>query len=276
MSVHLHIKDKSGNSVFLKASAFRKNTRKTDPHKHNSYFEMVYLSAGRGYHTIDDRRYEVRPPVLFFIRQDQVHHWDLEEGIEPDGFVLILKRAFFEKSLDGELKELLEKISQLSCAYLDGGEVIDQLLGLLVRETALEGGGSFSFVEGILKGLFVKILEAARPAPNRRARRKDLYRAFTELLLDERPLRNNVAYYAGRLNTTPQNLNAACRKAVDRAAAAVLADYMIGEAKRLLAYTDNTVAEVSLALAFKDPSHFVKYFKRHTTYTPKGFRAIQR
>lgn len=255
---------------------FRKNTRKTDPHKHNSYFELVYLSAGRGYHTIDDRRYEVRPPVLFFIRQDQVHHWDLEEGIEPDGFVLILKRVFFEKSLDGELKELLEKISQLSCAYLDGGEMIDQLLGLLVRETALEGGGSFSFVEGILKGLFVKILEAARPAPNRRAQRKDLYRAFTELLLDERPLRNNVAYYAGRLNTTPQNLNAACRKAVDRAAAAVLADYMIGEAKRLLAYTDNTVAEVSLALSFKDPSHFVKYFKRHTTYTPKGFRAIQR
>ncbi len=51
---------------------------------------------------------------------------------------------------------------------------------------------------------------------------------------------------------------------------------VIAEAKRLLAYTDNTVAEVSLALSFKDPSHFVKYFKRHTAYTPKGFRAMGR
>jgi AraC-like DNA-binding protein len=128
----------------------------------------------------------------------------------------------------------------------------------------------------MLKGLFVKILEAARPVSARRGQRKELYRAFTELLLHERPLRNNVAHYAEELNTTPQNLNAVCRKAVDRAAADVLADHVIGEAKRLLVYTDSTVAQVSLALSFKDPSHFVKYFKRYTTYTPKGFRDLQR
>ncbi len=275
MSLNLQVKDKSENSRFLKAAPFRKNTRKTEPHKHNSYFEIIFLSAGKGFHTIDNRRYDVRPPVLFFVRQEQVHYWDLEEGTEPEGFVLILKRIFFEKSLDGELKELLEKVSQLSCASLGEAEVIDQLLGLIVRENAREDGGSFSFVEGLLKALFVKILEAARPAPEGRRHRKELYRAFTELVLRERPLRNNVAHYAELLNTTPQNLNAVCRKAVNRAAAEVLADHMVGEAKRLLAYTDNTVAEVSFALSFKDPSHFVKYFKRYTSFTPKGFRATQ-
>lgn len=274
MNSDISIKDQSKDSRFLKAAAFRKDTRKTEPHKHNSYFELVYLSAGRGYHTIDNRRYEVRPPVLFFIRQEQVHHWDLDMDMEPDGFVVILKKVFFERSLDGELKELLEKISQLSCAYLDDAAVVDQLLGLIVQETTQDGGGSFSFVEGMLKGLFVKIAEAARPATDRRGRRKELYRAFTELLLHERPLRNNVAHYAERLNTTPQNLNAVCRKAAARSAAEVLAEYVIGEAKRLLAYTDNTVAEISFSLSFKDPSHFVKYFKRHTGYTPKGFREI--
>jgi AraC family transcriptional activator of pobA len=276
MGIDLQIKDKSGNSVFLKAAAFRKNIRRTEPHRHNSYFELVYLSAGSGHHTIDQQRYEVRPPVLFFIRQDQVHHWELEEAVEPEGFVLILKKIFFEKSLDGELKNLLERISQLSCAYLQDGGMIDQLLGLIIRETAGEDGGSFSFVEGMLKGLFVKILEAARPATDRRAQRKELYHAFTELLLHERPLRNNVAHYARRLNTTPQNLNAVCRKAAERSATEVLADYLIGEARRLLAYTDNTVSEVSFALSFKDPSHFVKYFKRHTSLTPKEFRSLQR
>lgn len=132
------------------------------------------------------------------------------------------------------------------------------------------------FVEGLLKALFVKVLETVRPASDQSKQRKELYRTFTRLLLYERPLRNHVAYYAGLLYTTPQNLNAVCRKAVGRSAAEVLADYMIDEAKRLLAYTDNTVAEVSFALSFKDPSHFVKYFKRHTSHTPNGFRAISR
>ena len=266
--MNINIKDKSKDSGYLKAAAFRKDRRKTEPHKHNSYFELIYLSAGRGYHTIDNQRYDVRPPALFFIRQEQVHHWDLDMDTEPEGFVLILKRMFFEQSLDGELKELLEKVSQLTCAYLDDVEVIEQLLGLVVKEA----DGSLLFVEAMLKGLFVKIAEVARPAMVRGGHRKELYRAFGELLLHERPLRNNVAYYAHQLNTTPQNLNAVCRKAAARSAAEVLAEYVIGEARRLLAYTDNTVAEVSYSLSFKDPSHFVKYFKRHTGYTPKGFR----
>jgi AraC family transcriptional regulator, transcriptional activator of pobA len=227
MSSLLQIKDKSENNRFLKAGAFRKGTRKTEPHKHNSYFELVYLSAGCGYHSIDNRRFEVRPPVLFFIRQDQVHHWDLEEAAEPEGWVLILKKVFFDQSLDGDLKDHLEKINLSSCIYLQDAAVIDQLLALIVQEQAREGGGSLLFVEGLLKGLFVKVLEAVRPDADHSKQRKELYRAFTELLLHERPLRNNVAYYAALLNTTPQNLNAVCRKAADRAAAEVLADYMI-------------------------------------------------
>lgn len=277
MGVNLQIKDKSENRVFMKVAAFRKNIRKTEPHKHNSYLELVYLSAGRGFHTIDNRRYEVRPPVLFFIRQEQVHHWDLDTEVEPDGYVVILKRAFFEQSMDGELKKLLAALSRLSCAYLEENPIIQQLFELLVSENAAaERDLSFSIVEGLLKALFGKIIQVARPVVEKNQRRTDLYLAFKALLVGDRPIKNNVAYYAGLLNTTPQNLNAICRKAVDRPAAGVLAEAIIDEAKRLLIYTDNTIAEVSFSLSFKDPSHFAKYFKRHAGYTPQGFREIRR
>jgi AraC family transcriptional regulator, transcriptional activator of pobA len=275
MTTHLSIKDKSDNSRFLKVSAFRKDTRKTEPHKHKSYFELVYLSSGHGYHTIDNRRFEVRVPVLFFIRHEQVHYWELDAGTEPDGYVLILKKAFFEQSMDGELKKLLAMVSRFSCAYLDEHLTIQQLLELLVRENATESEHSFAITEGLLKALFVKIVQAARPVAERNHRQADLYQAFTDLLISGRPIKNNVAHYAALLNTTPQNLNAVCRKAVDRPAAGVLAESIIDEAKRLLAYTDNTIAEVSFALSFKDPSHFVKYFKRHTAFTPQVFRGMQ-
>jgi AraC-like DNA-binding protein len=276
LSFNLTIKDKSEHSRFLKAAPFRKNTRKTEPHKHNSYFELVYLSAGRGYHTIDNRRYEVRPPVLFFIRHEQVHHWELDAGAEPDGYVVILKKAFFEQSMDGELKKLLATVSRLTCAYLEENPTIHQLFELLARENATENDQTFSMTEGLLKALFVKIVQVARPVVEQNHRPADLYQAFTELLAGDQPVKNNVAHYAALLNTTPQNLNAVCRKAVDRPAAGVLAESIIDEARRLLAYTDNTIAEVSFALSFKDPSHFVKYFKRHTGHTPQAFRGMQR
>jgi AraC-like DNA-binding protein len=275
MPSNLDIKDKSGNSQFLKAAAFRKNVKKTTPHKHNSYFEIIYLSTGKGQHSIDNRKYEVNPPVLFFIRHEQVHYWDLAADIDPEGFVLILKKSFFERSLDGELKLLLAKVSKLSCAYLEDDSTIHQLFELIVKENATENEGSFSFTEGLLKGLFVKILQTARPVVEQPRHKMEFFQAFTDLLMQDHPKKNKVAYYAGLLNTTPQNLNAICRAAVDQSAAEVLAEYIIDEARRLLAYTDNTISEISFTLSFKDPSHFVKYFKRYTTFTPQAFRAIQ-
>ncbi|SEO54184.1 Helix-turn-helix domain-containing protein [Niastella yeongjuensis] len=81
-----------------------------------------------------------------------------------------------------------------------------------------------------------------------------------------------MQFYAGQLNTTPQNLNAACRKAVDQASAEVLAEFITSEAKRLLLYTNNTVSQIAGTLDFIDASHFIKYFKRITGQTPQSFR----
>lgn len=263
----------------MKASAFRKNTRKTEPHKHNSYFEIIYLSAGKGYHSIDNKTYEVRPPVLFFVRKEQVHHWDLEAAPEPEGFVIILKKTFFDKSFDGELKSLLLKVSKLSCVYCRDSATIDQLLDALTREAAEEVGEhehAFPLQEGLIKGLFAKILQVAEPGKESRGAESDLFQGFKDLLGTGPFKQHAVAYYAGLLNTTPQNLNAVCRKAVNQSAADVLAESIIDEAKRLLVYTDQRVSEISFSLSFNDPSHFVKYFKRYAGETPQAFRAGQR
>jgi hypothetical protein len=40
------------------------------------------------------------------MHRDQVHHWDITS--EPEGFVIIIKNGFIEKSLDGELKTLCQ------------------------------------------------------------------------------------------------------------------------------------------------------------------------
>ena len=100
----------------------------------------------------------------------------------------------------------------------------------------------------------------------------DLFQSYLALLSGAPIVKNTVHHYAELLNTSPQNLNAACRKAADLAAADVLEEFIISEAKRLLHYTNNTVSQVAFSLDFTDASHFVKYFKRLTGQTPLGFR----
>ena len=101
-----------------------------------------------------------------------------------------------------------------------------------------------------------------------------LYHSFTEILSKENGIKNPVKFYAEKLNTSPQNLNAACRKAADQTASIVLSGFVIGEAKRLLLYTNNTISEIAFALQFSDPSHFGKYFKKNVGFAPKYFRSL--
>lgn len=271
MSSQIPIKDKSQAGKLIKIARFKKEIRKTIPHKHNSYFEIIYLSNGEGSHSIDTVSYPVTPPVVYMVRKEQVHHWELEN--EPEGYVLILKKAFLDTSVDKELKDLLAKVSAFQCITLKEKETVELIFQLLVQEYRPEDDNNTPVIEGLLKALLAKISEMAKPAPPGPRKKANLYDHFLELLSQGQPLKNNVAYYATLLNTTPQNLNTACRKASGQSSAEVLAEFIINEAKRLLLYTDMTISEIAVTLAFKDNSHFVKYFKRHTDHTPHAFRS---
>ena len=69
MNSELKIKDKTGSISNIKIDPFRKNIRKTLPHKHNNYFEIIYLSKGSGFHTIDTQQFSITPPIVFLIRR---------------------------------------------------------------------------------------------------------------------------------------------------------------------------------------------------------------
>ncbi len=270
MPSKLNIKDKSDTGTLIKISPFRKDIRKTEPHKHNSYFEIVYLSKGKGVHYIDNNGYPIHPPIVFFIRKEQVHNWHITSS--PDGYVLILKKTFVERSLDNELKKLLAKASTLSSTPVKNASAVNGLFKMLVSENNTSIEMNFTVIEGLLKALLAKILETAPPYNQQNRYKLDLFESFREILYQRSEVKNNVAYYARLLNTTPQNLNAACRKAVNQSSTEILAERIISEAKRLLYYTDNTISEISLMLEFNDPSHFIKYFKRHAGLTPRAFR----
>ena len=77
---------------YVKVPPFKTNIHKTVSHRDNNYFGIIYLSAGSGFHFIDYQKHSVSPPVVFFVRSEQVHGFELSDVIEPSGFVLIVKK----------------------------------------------------------------------------------------------------------------------------------------------------------------------------------------
>jgi AraC family transcriptional regulator, transcriptional activator of pobA len=98
-----------------------------------------------------------------------------------------------------------------------------------------------------------------------------------QALIDEHfRRRHRVAEYAGLLGLTPGHLNDLTKAATGQTASALIDARLILEAKRLLAHSDATTAQIAADLGFEDPSYFGRFFRRHADQAPGAFRATIR
>lgn len=269
MKTKINTYNKISPSIPIKIELFDINKRYTKPHRHNKYLELVYFKKGSGLHHMDLKKYWIEPPVVFVIQKGQVHHWEI--NTLPEGFVIIIKEDFLEKTLDKKINHQLRQLNQKQVIDIGSDPTIDSLFELLCRETKQNTSSQNEVIEGSLKALLAKILSYA--ITDTSPYMGDKLSQFNAYL--GKQLKNDVSYYAEMLNTTSQNLNALCKKEYSKTASKVIAMHIIKEAKRLLNFTDLSVTEIAFKLDFKDVSHFVKYFKRHEGKTPIQFKKRQ-
>ncbi|HXB44441.1 MAG TPA: AraC family transcriptional regulator [Puia sp.] len=265
------VKNKINLEAHIKADRFRKEIRRTLPHKHKQYFEIVYLSKGKGSHWIDGAEFPIQPPVLFFINSNQTHHWEITT--EPEGYVVILKHSFSQNSKDEMLKQLLQQLWNVNCVYCNHVENMENVFRLLCQPDAINGNSYSSHIaDGLVKTLVSLILNEGKEQFHFSGLQTQLHVRYIDMLQTQKNFQRSVSHYASLLNTTPQNLNAACRKSGGQSAGEILDGFITDEAKRLLVYTDNNVTEIAYQLNFKDPSYFVKFFKKYQRITPDEYR----
>ncbi|OHX66815.1 AraC family transcriptional regulator [Flammeovirga pacifica] len=268
--MELRTKNKIDNNLEIKIEPFRSGIRKTNPHKHHKYMEIVYLFKGEGSHTIDYDCYQIDQPILFFIQKDQMHHWDLKS--DPEGFVIIMKKGFLDNSTDKDLIDLIGALSHHPSLQIKDTVTINQLFELLTKEVKAIGPYQQGVIEGLLKALFSKFLSESSPKLENQSNYSSTFIVFKELLESGEKVINSVNHYAEEMNTTPQNLNTIVKNACGISASAFIGEYIIKEAKRMLLYTNMTASEIAFHLNFKDSSHFTRYFKRKVEITPVQFR----
>ena len=81
-----------------------------------------------------------------------------------------------------------------------------------------------------------------------------------------------VSQYADLLNLSSYQLNSITKTTIGKAASVLINEQIILEAKRYLLATPNQVKDIADHLGFEDISYFIRFFKKHTGYSPEAFR----
>ena len=81
-----------------------------------------------------------------------------------------------------------------------------------------------------------------------------------------------LGFYAEKLSMTPDRLNDHVKRATGVTAGHLIRQRVLTEAKRQLVFTGQAIHEIAYDLAFSDPSHFTRFFRKQTGMTPQAFR----
>ncbi|MBK8291443.1 MAG: AraC family transcriptional regulator [Flammeovirgaceae bacterium] len=246
------------------------------PHRHH-FYTFILVTDGSGSHEIDFHKYELKPNRLFLIAPDQVHAWNDLNSIK--GFVVLFNDSFVALAKGRKLMSAWPLFRPHLPSYKD--LTIDErnlwVEELKLMEQEISSPDDFSR-DSIFYSIGKLLVRSSRLYQNHAPLKNeshDFLFTFQEQIEKHFIELRAPKEYAALLSITPNHLNSITKKKSGKTAGELIRQRVILEAKRLLAHTNLSVAEVAYKLNFEDNSYFGRYFKKYTRQTPEAFRSSQ-
>lgn len=264
--------------TFLHLESLDERSRPTNwnirPHTHANLSHVIHISHGGGRMRADTAVIPFTAPGLLIVPSSVVHGFVMNP--DTQGAVLTLADAYLHQIISREaaIRGIFE--ASVFLPTLDD-RLFPDLLARLSRELAWTAIGHAAAVEALLTSLLIEALRIAHQASETGHRRQGAHAALVARFREMVEARHRVAMgvddYARELSVTPKRLRAACLRAADATPGSIIQDRILLEAKRLLLYSNMTVAEVGYHLGFSDPAYFTRAFSRGAGVSPRRFRA---
>ncbi|MFZ6011114.1 MAG: helix-turn-helix domain-containing protein [Bacteroidota bacterium] len=241
-------------------------------HRHAFYY-LLALKKGRGKHEIDFASHDVRDHSVFVMRPGQVHQIVLKA--ESTGY-LVGFNADFYNPYDKVTRQLLRKANRMNCYRLHASQ--SKKIFLILNEIFHEHTTKQdAYQEAIKANLGILYLELARLQGKSTSKKTNSYaqeRAaeFLELLETHISSHKQTSEYANMLNLSAYQLNSITKATLGKTCSDLINDHVVLEAKRYLLATSNQVTQIAFHLGYEDVSYFIRFFKKHTGYSPEAFR----
>ena len=246
-----------------------------------AFYDILLVTRGRGWFSLDGHRMPVRPGQVFFTTPGQVRGWEVE-GL--DGLCLFFPAAFLEEFFNDQ--QFLQRLpyfhirSDAAAMKLPLSRMrsLRYALARMRSELRAYRDDSAHLLRARLYQTLVELArDYARRYPTKSSR--TLHRAVTDfqrLVAESALMRHDVHGYARDLAVSPAHLRLLCRRHLGVPAKEVIQERIEVEARRLLLFTDESTERVARELGFRDPSYFARFFRRRTGTSPAQFRQSAR
>jgi len=244
------------------------------------FFMLMLVMEGKGTHTVDFIDWSISPGQMLFVHPGQVQQWHSEDPFEAQ-LILIDPGALPHSNGQIFAREvgLLGFNEWGSGLRLEGDTrcVIEVGFQQLRQDFDLFSGEGLDialirYELMVLLTRIAKLQKQGRGAAEMIASSRLTYRLFIQALEASFAKEHSLQYYARRLGYSESTISRACLAAEGRPAKELISRRVLLEAKRLLAHSTASVAEVAYQLGFSEATNFVKFFRRNAGVTPKDFR----
>ena len=248
-------------------------------HRHDSFFQLLYIRNGSGDAILDTETLAFRPPCVAVVPPGVGHGFRFSRDV--DGVVITVV-ADQLRLTSGLSKRRGNWLSTPRLVLLDPEASDSAYLSETFSRISDEFEGRRANRNDLLEAYLVSamLLLARTVAPQGEGDAQDVNRMRVEALQDliGRHFREQLPAerYAKLLNLSPTHLNRVVRKVTGSSTHDLIMLRMIDEARRALVFTPASIQQIADNLGFTDAAYFSRCFRKRTGLTPRVYRETER
>ncbi|MCA1404412.1 helix-turn-helix domain-containing protein [Ensifer sp. IC3342] len=249
-------------------------------HRHQSFFQILYIAKGSGDALFGETSQAISPPAVITIPPGVSHGFRFSRDI--DGFVFTVLASHLPAAPGGRsrLGKWLSTAGLTPLGEGEDGRYIAETLQRLAEEWQARRSYRTGLLDAYLSTvltLTARLAEAPRTdataVESENERRMERFDALLrQHVLAHRP----AAFYARELGLSQTHLNRLVRAMTGQSVHEVIAERLLNAARRELVFTRASVQEISFRLGFSDAAYFSRFFVRHIGTTPRAWRMAER
>lgn len=248
-----------------------------------NYFSFVFLKSGRSHYTLDGRKFLTKPRTVYFTNPGHLKSFHMHELCT--GHLITFSEKFLKQNVH---PDVFGDFPFLLAETVPPGYLSEETFGeyqKIVEQIADEYRGLSRYRYRIIGNLFVVLLlkikdrfwkdynpleESDRGSMIVQTFKQDLEKSYRSLTnLKALP---NVQDYAQAQQLHPNYFSTVIKNKTGKSVNTWINEKTLLEAQALLSNKTLPVKEIAYQLKFSEPTHFSKFFKKHTQQTPNSYR----
>ena len=249
-------------------------------HRHRNLFQILLIERGGGEMTYEAAKLAFVAPAAILVPAAVAHGFRFQPNATEGWVITFTEDAAI--ALADRAGEALSRLRLLAAHPIIpiGGEAERSRLSALCLELFEEGSLAREGYRMAMRGLLTLIaVGVARLAASRARTGSVTLQPADTTVAQLRALvyeffhsEHQLGFYAEKLGVTVDRLNDHVKRATGVTAGHLIRQRLLTEAKRQLVFTAQPIQNIAHELAFSDPSHFARFFRKHTGTTPHEFR----